>query len=260
MLSTTIQYVRFCHLIQNQANLIRGATICLVGLFLFLSMCSCERVFGQEDAPAQEAPAQETPPASQPEFIDLFDGKTLEGWVQRGGTADYVVEEGVIVGRTRLGTPNSFLCTSKEFSDFELELEFRVDSERVNSGIQIRSESKSEYKDGRVHGYQVEIDPSPRAWTGGIYDESRRGWLVTLKDNPEAQGAFKLGAWNRFKIIAQGDKIKTWINDVPAADLLDNKTLKGFIALQVHSTNEAMPKEVRWRNIRIKEMTDARPQ
>jgi hypothetical protein len=255
MLSTSIQFVRFCHLMRNQANLIRGATICIVGLFLFFSMNSADRVFGQEDAPTQE-----TSPTPKLEFIDLFDGKTLEGWVQRGGKADYVVEDGVIIGRTRLGTPNSFLCTSKEFSDFELELEFRVDSERVNSGVQIRSESKPEYKDGRVHGYQVEIDPSPRAWTGGIYDEARRGWLFTLKDKPEAQGAFKLGAWNRFKIVAQADTIKTWINDVPAADLEDNKTLKGFIALQVHSTNEAMPKEVRWRNIRIKELTDTRPQ
>ena len=111
---------------------------------------------------------------------ELFDGKTLQGWVQRGGKAHYSVKDGAIVGSTVLNTPNSFLCTEKTYGNFILELDFKVDPE-LNSGVQIRSESLPDYHNGVVHGYQVEIDPSSRAWTGGIYDESRRGWLKDLE-------------------------------------------------------------------------------
>jgi hypothetical protein len=190
-------------------------------------------------------------------FQELFDGLTLEGWVRRGGQAEFRVEDGVIVGKTRIATPNSFLCTAQEFADFELELEFKVDSDRVNSGVQIRSHSHPGYKGGRVHGYQVEIDPTPRAWTGGIYDEARRGWLYPVKNRPEAQAAFRLGQWNTMRVVAEANRIKTWINDIPVADLTDDSSRKGFIALQVHASNEVMPMEVRWRNIRIKKLIAA---
>jgi hypothetical protein len=180
----------------------------------------------------------------------LFDGKTLNGWVQRGGSADYFVEDGVIVGASAADTPNSFLCTEKVYSDFILELDFKVDA-GLNSGVQIRSNSFNEYKDGRVHGYQVEIDPSERAYSGGIYDEARRGWLYDLKHNEPARRAFKSDRWNHFRIEAIGNSIKTWINGVPAADLLDSMTKTGFIALQVHSTESKEPLYVKWRNIRV---------
>ncbi|MEN8127422.1 MAG: DUF1080 domain-containing protein [Planctomycetota bacterium] len=183
----------------------------------------------------------------------LFDGKTLDGWQQKGGQATYAVEEGQIVGKTVLNTPNSFLCTKQFYSDFILELEFKVDP-KLNSGIQIRSNSFPEYENGRVHGYQVEIDPSDRSYTGGVYDEARRGWLYPLKDNPDARKAFKANEWNTFRIEAIGDVIKTWVNDVPAAHLYDTRTRVGFIGLQVHGIGKNKNKEgieVRWRNIRI---------
>ena len=186
-------------------------------------------------------------------WIDLFDGKTLDGWTQKGGKAIYAVEDGQIVGKTTLNTPNSFLCTKQFYSDFILELEFKVDSQ-LNSGVQIRSNSFPEYGNGRIHGYQIEIDPSDRAWSGGIYDEARRGWLYPLKDNPDAQKAFKPGQWNKYRIEAIGDTIKTWINDVPAAHLYDTRTRTGFIGLQVHGIGNNKDKEgieVRWRNISI---------
>ncbi len=182
--------------------------------------------------------------------IRLFDGKTLEGWVQRGGKALYTVEEGAIVGTSVRGTPNSFLCTEKRFANFILELEFQVDP-GLNSGVQIRSNSLPDYKNGRVHGYQVEIDPSKRAWTGGIYDEGRRGWLNDLKNNAPARNAFKQGQWNHLRVEAMGNSIQTWVNRVPAADLTDDMTAEGFIALQVHSTGSKTPKHVRFRNIWI---------
>ena len=186
-------------------------------------------------------------------WVDLFDGKTLNGWVQRGGKANYRAEDGAIVGSTVPNTPNSFLCTEKNYSNFILEMDFKVDK-GLNSGMQIRSNSLPEYHKGQVHGYQVEIDPSARAWTGGIYDEGRRGWLQNLKENEAARQAFKQGEWNHFHVEAVGDSIKTWLNGVPAADLKDSMTPTGFIGLQVHGTKSEKTLEVRWRNIRIQEV------
>ncbi len=192
----------------------------------------------------------------------LFDGKSLDGWTQKGGKAQYRVEDGMIVGSSVPNTSNSFLCTTKDYGDFILELDFK-DDPRLNSGVQIRSQCFDEPTEvggkkiaaGRVHGYQVEIDPSDRAWSGGIYDEGRRGWLNDLKDNPAARQAFKQGEWNTFRVECRGDSIKTWLNGVPAADLTDDMTPKGFIALQVHGVGAATdPREVRWRNIRIQEL------
>jgi len=189
-------------------------------------------------------------------FVPLFDGKTLSGWVQRGGKAKYSAEDGAIVGTSVPNTSNSFLCTEKTFGDFILELEFKVDP-GLNSGVQIRSESRKEYRNGVVHGYQVEIDPSSRAWSGGIYDESRRGWLNDLKKNEPARKAFKRNEWNQFRIECRGDSIKTWLNGVPAADLKDSKTPRGFIGLQVHGVGgRTEPLRIRWRNIRIKELDE----
>jgi len=179
----------------------------------------------------------------------LFDGRSLEGWVQRNGEAEYAVEEGCIVGRTVTGTPNSFLCTGQNYANFILELDFWVD-DRLNSGIQIRSNSDPDYKNGRVHGYQVEIDPSSRAWSAGIYDEGRRGWLYDLRQNEAARAAFKSSEWNHLHIEAVGPSIRTWLNGVPAANLEDDMTRDGFIALQVHSSSTA-GLTVKWRNIRI---------
>lgn len=183
----------------------------------------------------------------------LFNGENLDGWHQLNGHAKYTVEDGVIVGTTVANTPNSFLVTDKEYGDFILELEFKV-NDHMNSGIQIRSQSLPDYRNGRVHGYQVEIDPSDRAWSGGIYDEARRGWLYPLIFNPDAQGAFKHNQWNHYRVECIGNTIRTWVNGVPAASLVDDMTPKGFIALQVHSignNTEEAGEQIRWRNIRI---------
>ncbi len=181
-----------------------------------------------------------------------IEGANLSGWVQRGGKASFVEENGVITGETRPNQPNSFLCSIKEYSDFELQYEFRIDDE-LNSGVQIRSHVKPEID--VVYGYQIEIDPSPRAYTGGIYEESGRGWLKDLKDNPEAQKAFKHGKSNHVRVIAKGDHIQTWLNGVLAANLFDNKTATGFIALQVHGVGDReQPLKVQWRKIRIQEL------
>lgn len=187
-------------------------------------------------------------------WTDLFNGKDLTGWKQLNGEAKYEAIDGAIVGTTVANTPNSFLCTDEEYSDFVLELEMLLVDD-FNSGIQFRSESKPDYMDGRVHGYQCEVDPSDRAWSGGIYDEARRGWLYPVDLNPDAKSAFKPGEWNHYRIECIGPSIKTWLNGVPVAHLIDDMTLKGFIALQVHSIGndkEREGRQIKWRNIRIK--------
>ena len=203
-------------------------------------------------AAAVLACAAASPAAAGPDrgWKGLFDGKSLNGWVQRGGKALYSAEDGIIVGTSVKGTPNSFLCTEEDYANFILEYEFKVDP-RLNSGVQIRSQSLPEYKNGRVHGYQIEIDPSARAWTAGIYDEGRRGWLCNLKDNEPARQAFKQNEWNHVRVEALGESLKTWLNTVPAAALTDDLTPSGFIGLQVHSTQSEEPMHVRWRNLRI---------
>jgi hypothetical protein len=212
-----------------------------------------------------------TLPAAEPTdgWVNLFNGKDLDGWVRRGGEAKYTAEDGHIVGRSVPNTGNSFLCTTKTYRHFELELEFKADAD-LNSGVQVRSEYVEEGKTvksagkeikggkgGRVFGYQVEIDPDVkknRMWTAGIYDEGRRGWLKDLKDNEPARKAFKPNEWNKLRIECRGDTIKTWLNGVPAAELKDDATPSGFIGLQVHAVGKKTePLEVRFRNIRIKE-------
>jgi hypothetical protein len=187
----------------------------------------------------------------------LFNGRDLDGWVACNGTAPFTVEDAAIVGRTVVGSPNSFLCTKEAFGDFILEYEAKIESE-MNSGVQIRAVSDPAIKGGRVHGYQVEIDPSARAWTGGIYDEARRGWLHTLDGQKNAQKAIRMGEWNRFRVEAIGSSIRTWLNGVPSANVIDDLTPRGIIALQVHAIGSDQTKAgqtIRFRNIRV--LTDS---
>ena len=185
-------------------------------------------------------------------WISLFNGKDLTGWKQLNGHAKYTVKDGIIIGTTVNDEPNSFLATEKNYDDFILELEFKVEP-NMNSGIQFRSESKADYNNGQVHGYQMEIDPSTRAWSGGIYDEGRRLWLYSLEYNDPAKKAFHNGEWNRYRIECIGNTVRTWVNGIPAAHLVDDLKTTGFIALQVHSIGkpEEAGRQIMWRNIRI---------
>lgn len=176
-------------------------------------------------------------------WINLFNGKDLSGFKQLNGKAKYEVVNGEIVGTTVLNTPNSFLATEKTYSDFVFEVELLV-ADNMNSGIQFRSESNPEYNYGRVHGYQCEVDPSERAWSAGIYDEARRGWLYPLSYNTDAQKAFKHGDWNKYRIECIGNNIRTWLNDIPVAHLVDDMTSEGFIALQTTVLGKTRKKKV----------------
>lgn len=194
--------------------------------------------------------------ASGQSAVSLFDGKTLDGWQQRNGTATYRIEDGTIVGKTSEGSPNSFLCTKRDYSDFELTFAVKVD-DQLNSGVQIRSKTKGDTPEGRVHGPQVEIATNGTA--GFVYGEALdTGWLSEDRSDENAQAAFKKGEWNEYRVVAKGKSIKTWINGVPVADLVDEKSgmTKGFIGLQVHGIRkDTGPFEVRWRNIMLTDLS-----
>ncbi|MDR1170606.1 MAG: DUF1080 domain-containing protein [Prevotellaceae bacterium] len=184
------------------------------------------------------------------EWTPLCNGKNLKGWKKLSGNADFKVKDGVITGISKANTPNTFLVTEKNYADFILEFDLKID-EGLNSGVQFRSQSLKEYHNGKVHGYQFEIDGR---WSGGVYDEERRGWLYNLTSNPGAINVLKQGEWNSARIEAIGNSIRTWINGVACANLWDDMTPEGFIALQVHSigNNSALNgKTVSWKNMRI---------
>ena len=200
------------------------------------------------------------------EWIELFDGKTLDGWSVHSGYAKYRVDDGVIVGTASKGSPNTFLCTDEKYGDFILEFDVKVDP-KLNSGVQFRSliagddvaftferRGKRETRKlppDRVYGYQVEI---AHGGAGNVYDEARRRrFLDDFSDKPDTQAVFKPNEWNRYLIVCKGDSIRTWVNGVPCADFSDSMTARGLIGLQVHgvSPKNFKPIEVRWRNLRL---------
>jgi hypothetical protein len=220
------------------------------------------------------------PVFAQDGWVSLFNGKNLDGWAEHSGNAKYTVEDGALTGESVSNSGNSFLCTTRTFENFELELEYKCDA-LLNSGVQIRSEvfpdartlniGTNAYKlnPDRVHGYQCEIDMDVargRMWTAGIYDEARRGWLFPADGEKGRQGmafsgqgrvASKPGEWNKLRIVASGPDIKTWLNGVPRAEITDSLTPRGIIGLQVHGVGEVAAKvglKVYFRNIRIREL------
>ncbi len=193
-------------------------------------------------------------PIAAQEWMDLFDGSSLKGWTRRSGTAEYRVEGGAIVGTTVAGSPNTFLCTDRFYGDFELEFDVRLENDELNSGVQIRSHSLPTYRDGRVHGYQVEVAANGTA--GFVYDESGRGWLSGDRDDPERRAAFRSGEWNRYRVICLGPTIRTWVNGVQLANIVDDRSPTGFIGLQVHSVQGDPHWQVAWKNIRLRELGD----
>jgi len=206
-------------------------------------------------------------------WVPLFDGKTLNGWSVHSGFAKYHVTDGEIVGTAVKGSPNSFLCSDKEYGDFILEFEVKCDP-NLNSGVQIRSHIAKEpmafvfrnekgqpgtvkIPADRVYGYQVEIATARSRSSGGIYDEARRGFFIAAVPRESAGAtAFKDHEWDKYRIECRGNSMKTWINDIPCADLLDSLDAKGILGLQVHGigNDQFKPYQVRWRNLRIREL------
>lgn len=191
--------------------------------------------------------------AAESDWVPLFNGKDLTGWEQKNGKATYEAKDGCIVGTSAPNSPNSFLCTTKDYGDFELEFEVRVDA-ALNSGVQIRSHSIPGYQNGRVHGYQVEI--AVGGFSGGIYDEARRGkFLNAEQPTDKIKGLLKDNEWAKYRVVCKGDHIRTWVNGTQVTDLHDDMTKSGFIGLQVHGVGDRTdPLRASWRNIRLREL------
>ena len=184
---------------------------------------------------------------------DITPKAGLVGYRLTGGKAVYEVVGDELVGRAQPGKINSWLVSDALYSDYIMEFDAKTDPS-LNSGVMVRGQSRPDYRNGVVHGYQAEIDPSSRAWSGGLYDEQRRQWLYTLGRNDAARKAFKSGDWNHYRIEAIGNRLRTWINGVPATDVVDAVDAKGFIAFQVHAIPDEQARkgpEARFRNVRI---------
>jgi hypothetical protein len=209
--------------------------------------------------------------AAEKGFTPLFNGKDLSGWKKVGGTGEFTIEGNDIVGKGVHVDGNTFLRTEKTYKDFEFIFEMKFDDLQGNSGVMVRGLQK-EGENGRVFGYQCEHDQDPkRAWTAGLYDEARRGWLVPFRkgdgkaDTPEQKSAqaaftkqgqeiFKPTDWNEIKIVCKGKHIQIWLNGKVRVDYTDDApdfTPEGFFGLQVHSGKAT---NVRWRNLRVKEL------
>lgn len=207
-----------------------------------------------------QASVQAAPPASrnaQAPWRDVTPREGLAGWHTTGGNATYGFENGELIGRAEPGKTNSWLVSDAQYGDFILEFDAKTDP-ALNSGMMIRGQSRPDYRNGVVHGYQAEIDPSSRRWSAGLYDEQRRQWLYTLGRNEPARRTFRSGDWNHYRVEAIGTRLRTWINGVPAADVVDDMDARGFIAFQVHAipdADAARHPEVRFRNVRV--ITDA---
>lgn len=174
----------------------------------------------------------------------LFNGKNLKGW-QVYGTEKWYVEDGEMVCESGPDEQYGYCATDKIFKDFELELEFKQES-NGNSGVFFHSSIEGT----RVSGWQAEVAPLNHS-TGGIYESYGRGWLI--KPAAEKERYLKEGDWNRMKVRVEGNRVTTWLNGEQMITLDDEKigSATGRIALQIHDGGGV---KVRWRNIRIKKL------
>lgn len=190
------------------------------------------------------------------DWIELFAEEARTDWVIRGGDAEYRFEDGILIGTCVPNSPNTFYTSRKRYDDFELVYDVRVHPS-LNSGVQIRSEVMGGFdnRTGGLTGYQIEVDPSDRAYTAGIYDERGRGWLHPLHANPAARRTFRPGDWNRIRVVARGPIIETWLNGVPAASLFDAERTDGHLGFQVHGVGpNTTPWTVEFRNARLRRL------
>lgn len=218
---------------------------------------------------------------NQDGWKDLFDGKTLNGWqvlnqdwTNPNSKPDFYIEDNMIVCNTTMNNEGGYLVTEKSYANFILEFDVKIDTS-LNSGLQCRShiwekdtatiyvagdtqgtKHQTKWRTGYVWGYQIEVDPSSRAWSGGLYEPGNRGWIVTLAGKEEARKAFNPMDWNHFKILMNGNKIQTWVNGVLTVDTTDDMSNSGFIGLQFHGAFKKWQenKKSMWKNIKIKEL------
>ena len=237
----------------------------LAGSLLLLStpaLLGCEPPEPVDPAPADPPALTETAeePENVGEPIALFDGATLAGWTGEEGLWSVEQTDGgpAIVGTSTGLDHNTFLTTDRAFGDFDLTFEMQLTPNEANSGVQFRSERIKEEGeetaglDSEMRGYQADAGAG---WWGKLYEESLRGMLYPAKDQPDqrsAESAVKPGEWNVYRIRAEGDRVRTWLNGVPSVDLVDPEGREeGVIGLQMHSGG---PMTVKWRRFAMREL------
>jgi hypothetical protein len=218
-------------------------------LAIFLSLIFCSGIFTAKSF------AQTNPPP----WVSLFDGKDLKGWSIKGGSGKAWVQDGEIICHQVTNTlEHTFVCTDAKFGDFILEADCKIDGD-FNSGILFRAIDMPDVKPPacRLNGYQVKIDPTPRKWTGGVFEDyggKSWQWYYTLTNDVVAREAFKIGEWNTFRVEAIGKSIKVWVNGVPTVNMTHGKYTNGYIALKIHALGEKpAPKNVfgHFKNLRL---------
>jgi hypothetical protein len=190
-------------------------------------------------------------PLPEARWTSLFNGRDLTGWEVRDGTSTVLVDDGAMVAFHQGTSGHTYLTTEKSYGDFILELDVKVIGD-LNSGILLRGVSDPNFRNGKVHGYQMEIDQTERQWTGGIYEEMGRGWLYSLEGKDDAKKAYNPSEWNHYRIEAIGEHFRIWVNGIPTLNMSDKKTTEGVIGFQIHN----LPKNggggsVSIRNVRI---------
>ncbi len=176
-------------------------------------------------------------------FVSIFDGKTLDGWHNPYDWGDVSIVNGEV---HLVANKKFFVMTDKIYHDFEFIGEMHLPEGKANSGFMLRGQEQK----NKVFGYQAEIDPTDRKWSGGLYDEGRRQWLNPLKDQPDAQDALKLKDWNQYRIVCEGDHLQIFVNGIQTTDYYDPVDLSGHIGLQHHGEKGQL---YRFRNLKIKD-------
>jgi len=210
--------------------------------------------------------AADTPKADTAKWTSLFDGKALTGWTNPYTWGKATAKDGEV----HLTTTRSkfFLVTEKQYKDFVFEADVKLPAGKSNSGFMFRCRQRP----NKVWGYQAEVDPTDRKWSGGLYDEGRRKWFISpnrdkAKSKEEAAASvaafrkragdcFKRDDWNTYRIECRGDSLKISVNGVVTTDVKDSVDPQGYIALQHHGEKGQV---YRFRNIRIQEITPADP-
>ena len=193
--------------------------------------------------------------SDQEPWIEIFNGKDMDGWEIRDGLAEAWIEEDLLVTEQKDSLNFPYLVYGEEFSDYILECEVKLTGP-LNSGILIRGISDPGLNNGKIHGFQMEIDQTERRWTGGIYEEKGRLWLTPLEGmgegEEEALNAYKVSDWNHYRIEAISDTFKIWVNGIPTTHLIDSKTDRGIIGFQIHKIAPGTETGIlRIKNIRI---------
>ncbi len=218
--------------------------------FIFVWLLSGAVVLGgcQQSSDSSTSDVSE----SGEDWTVLFDGQSLEGWHNpyEWGEAEVVDDEIHLQADEKF-----FLVTEETYDNFVFEGEVRVPDRESNSGVMFRAQVDT----NRVYGYQAEVDPSERAWSGGLYDEGRRGWLhpadgdstAGVEFREEKGDAFNPTDWNEYRIRAAGDSLKIWVNGEQTTAFRDTVDSEGVIGIQHHGEDG---KIYRFRDLRIREV------